>query len=421
MFFIDYELPWYSRYFLFLDAPFRFCFRHLFFYFQAKSIQKYTGVVILSKAQKRAHMSIALLESIPILGHVVALFDWLLFHKPLRLIHIDTTKTLIDECSAELHFMIDSVLPFYKAVITNQGKDPLAEAKKLEKYIPERFIEEMKALSAVSEIPYESILLLNTVISMLELASSSIYAVSKDRTTGLEAREFATNYFPSLGRSHHAVDVDNSFKRYDDMSSYKPKLSTRDLLRTLRRVHYKATIHTVIADTNARKLSVAVGCDFSANRPLKVFKAASLFGTNEEVLGTHKTMLARNLDWPMAYFAPLTRLFVRKGSAQFHTTAMIHAPGFLGGYTGMNEHGLTLASSIVPSKSQEGIPNQLLYRKILEEAKTIHEAYKIINLSQPSSAMNVIIAGPDGIMHAELDPMRRKVGAISVSFSSFQS
>lgn len=416
MFFIDYTLPWYSKFLLFFDAPFRFCFRHVYFYSQAKSIQKHTGEVILSKTQKWAHLAIGFFEMIPFLGHVVALFDWFFFCMPLRMVRVDTAKAFVEECGAELRFMIDCVLPFYKAIISRRGKDPYAEAKKLEKYIPERFIEEMKAISATSGILYENILLLNTVVDMLEFIGCSVYAVCKERATGIESRELATNYFPSLGRSHHALDVDSSFKRYDDMASTHPKPSVKALLRLMRRVQCKTTIHTVIADTNARTLSVAVGCDYSASRSLKVFKAASLFGSDKEVAGTCKTILARNLDWPMAYFAPLTRLFVRKGSAQFYATAIMNTPGLLGGYTGMNEHGLTLASTIVPSKSQEGIPNRLLFRKILEEAKTVREAHKIINLSQPGCAMNIIIAAPDGIMHAELDPSRRKVGAISVSF-----
>lgn len=422
MFFIDYSLPWYSRYLLFLDAPFRYSWRHLIFYFQAKAIKKHTGESLLSPAERIAHFTIAFLQVIPFLGVVVALFDWLLFRRPLRLIRLESkeaikvAETTFKECKAELHYIIYRVLPFYRSIITFRGKNPDLEAKKLEKYIPGRFIEEMKALSIISQIPYEEILLANTIIDMLDLFGCSICGVSRERETGQESHEFATNYFPSRGRGHSTIDVDQSFKRYDEMLAFFPGLSKRLLLKMLRRVNVRNTIHTVIADATLREIRLAVGSEYVANRRLKRFTAKKLFGNTKQIKGEFEALLARNLDWPMAFFAPLTRLFVRQGNSQYHSTVTINVPGLLGGYCGMNEHGLCYAASIVPATTQEGIPNQLLFRKVLEEAKSMREALKILEKCQPACSMNLILAAPDGIAHAELDPSRKKIGPSFVSF-----
>lgn len=422
MFYIDYSLPWYSRYLLFLDAPFRYSWRHLIFYFQAKSIKKHTGESVLSSAERVAHFTVAFLQAIPILGVVVALVDWLFFRRPLRLIRLESKEAIkvaeatVKECQAELHYIISRVLPFYRSIITFRGKNPDLEAKKLEKHIPERFIEEMKALSLVSQIPYKEILLANTIIDMLDLFGCSICGVSKDRETGQESHEFATNYFPSRGRGHNTIDVEQSFKRYDEMLAFFPGVSKRSLLKMLRRVNVRDTIHTMILDANRREICVAVGSEYVANRRLKRFTAKKLFGAEKQIKGDFEALLARNLDWPMAYFAPLTRLFVRQGNAQYHTTVTINIPGLLGGYCGMNEHGLCYSASIVPATTQEGIPNQLLFRKILEEAKSMREALKILEKCQPASSMNLILAAPDGIVHVELDPSRKKIGPSFLSF-----
>lgn len=424
MIFIDYSLPWYSRYILFLDAPFRYCSRHLLFYFQAKSIRKHTSVSILSKREKVTHFCIAFLEVIPIFGHLIACFDWLLFRRPLRLIRLKTltanerAKNITEECCFELYFMLEKVLPLYRAILTYRGKKPYEEARKIEKYIPERFINEMQALSAASNIPYVEILLANTVIDMLDLFGSSICALSKNQETGQKSREFATNHFPSKGRGHNSIDIDHSFRRYDTVLASQPTLSTNSLLQMLRKVNCKDTIHTVIADVNKRELSIAIGSDHVANRQPKRYSAQVLFGDAHMIQGDCQAMLARNLEWPLAFFSPLTRLFVRERNGQYHATALINCPGLLGGYSGMNEYGLSFAASVVPAKTQEGIPNQLLFRQIIEEAKSIREALKILEKSRPACSMNLILAASDGIVHAELDPSRKKVGAALLTFGS---
>jgi hypothetical protein len=421
MFFIDYSLPWYSRYILFLDAPFRYSSRHLVLFFHNKSIHKHTRVSVLSYAESIAHFCIAFFEVIPILGLLVALIDWLLFKRPLREIVLESKnpfeagKALVKACSDELQFIMHKILPIYKSIMVFRGKNPYEEAKKLERYIPERFIEEMKGIAKASGIAYDEILVANTIIDSLELFGCSICAMSKERSSGKVCREYATNYFHSRGRGHTVIDVDRSFWRYDEMEAFNPDFDKRSLQEMLRRVNYRDTINTIIFDVNRREIQLAIGSDYTANRRLCRFKAKKLFGDTLQIDGPFNALLARNLDWPMAIFAPLTRVFVRRGHEHLATASIAWA-GIIGAYSGMNEKGLSLAASIVPSSTQEGIPCQLLFRKILEEAKSVQDALKIIDKSRPSSAMNLMIAAADGIVHAELDPARKSIGASSVTF-----
>ena len=56
MFFIDYSLPWYSRYLFFFDAPYRYAWRHLLYYFQDKIIKKRTKVALFSQKERMARL-----------------------------------------------------------------------------------------------------------------------------------------------------------------------------------------------------------------------------------------------------------------------------------------------------------------------------------------------------------------------------
>lgn len=422
MFFIDYSLPWYSRYLLLLDAPFRFSWRHLVLYFHSKFILHHTSIQLLSRKESYAHLCIAFFEAIPIFGLLVALGDWFFFKRPLRVIALDPKdpseagKALVKECAAELHFRNEKIMPIYKAIVVFRGKKPYDEAKKLEKHIPERFIEEMKSIAKASGIAYEDILLANTIIDILEFSCSSLCAICKERETNQISKEFATNHFLSRGRGHSIIDVDRSFWRYDEMQACDPDFNIRSLKKMLMKVNYRNTIQTMIFDVNRREILLGVGGEFAANRPLVRFNLETAFGDNIPDDGPFEALLARNLDWPVPALATLTRVFVRRGYGNYLSTATVSWPGVIGAYSGMNEKGLSLASAIVPGFAQEGIPNQLLFRKILEESKSLQEALKIIDKSRPASAMNLMIAARDGIVLAELDPSRKAIGAVTLSF-----
>lgn len=379
------------------------------------------GINFLSITERVAHFSLALLELFPLLGLFVALVDRLVFNCPLRIIEIDQQdpykagQAQAKACAKELHFVIERVLPIYKAIVFFRGKNPYEEAKKLEGYIPQPYIEEMKGLAEASGIAYDEILVANTIMDTLDLYGCSLCAICKDRETGQISRELATNYFHSRGRGHKVVDVERSFWRYDQLEACNPDFEKGSLLKMLRKVNYRNTINTVIFDVNQREIQLAIGSEFSANRPLKRFTAKQLFGDSTTIDGPFEALLARNLDWPMAIFAPLTRLFIRRERANALTTVSISLPGVIGGYSGMNQMGLSLATCIVPSIVQEGISSQLLFRMVLEQAKSVHEALKIIEKSKAASAVNLMIAAGDGIVQAEIDPARKSIGAISVT------
>lgn len=378
MFFIDYSLPWYSRYLLYLDAPFRYSFRHLIFYYHNKAIEKHTGVVVLSRAQRVAHFCIAFLEAIPILGVVTGLIDWLIFRRPLRRVQAADPE--------ELDFMIHKILPIYKAISTSRNNNPYKEAKKLEAYIPERYIAEMKTLAQSSKIAYDEILLANTIFDFVPLFAATSCAIAEE---GGICRALGDFYADANAKS---------------------------ILRMLRKLNVRDTVNTVIFDVNARSVRVGIGSDYTANRRVRRFSAKKLFGDTGKIDGPCIALLGQNLNVPMALFAPLTRLFVRGDGRETHRSASLGLPGIIGTYSGMNEKGLALVASSVPSTTQEGIPSQLLFRKILDEAKSLHEALKIIDKAKPASAATLLLAARDGIAKVELDPAKKSIGASVITY-----
>lgn len=97
-------------------------------------------------------------------------------------------------------------------------------------------------------------------------------------------------------------------------------------------------------------------------------------------------LFGRNLDWPPFEGLPESSLLMvckPKGKLAF---AAVTFPVLVGVLSGMNEAGLSLAiNEITESKDKSssrniaGMPMMMIFRKILEECKTIEEAEKLLN------------------------------------------
>ncbi len=68
----------------------------------------------------------------------------------------------------------------------------------------------------------------------------------------------------------------------------------------------------------------------------------------------------------ITYVAPETVIIVRPNTSNKKSTAIIGWPGLLGALSGINQDGTSIGISVVPSFNQVGIPNQFLFRSILE-------------------------------------------------------
>ena len=103
--------------------------------------------------------------------------------------------------------------------------------------------------------------------------------------------------------------------------------------------------------------------------------------------------VARNLDFPtfgVAHrYSMVTVYHPQEGGAFLSVTW----PGLPGVISGMNEAGLVLVMLEVsdPDRGLDGIPYQLLYRRVLEECDTVDEAEVLIRQAPRTTANNVVL------------------------------
>jgi len=137
------------------------------------------------------------------------------------------------------------------------------------------------------------------------------------------------------------------------------------------------TICSLKYDGKKKKLYYAFSSDHAAGRSHKCYKLVS---------SGYQGTLEHNIAVPMSLLAPFMRLFVHE---HFVSIGLL---GLVGCYGGINSHGLFIAASSIVVASKEGMPNQLLYRQILEEATSVKEAKCMLDKSHPSSSMKLILA-----------------------------
>ena len=107
----------------------------------------------------------------------------------------------------------------------------------------------------------------------------------------------------------------------------------------------------------------------------------------------------RNLDFPgfgIADKATVVLIFHPQDRYQF---AAVTWPGLIGTLSGMNEHGLTLASMEVDrprATMPRAMPYILLYRTLLEKCKTVAEAIDLLEKTPRQSANNLMLMDAAG-------------------------
>ena len=106
----------------------------------------------------------------------------------------------------------------------------------------------------------------------------------------------------------------------------------------------------------------------------------------------------RNLDFPgfgIADKASVVLIYHPKDRYQF---AAVTWPGLIGTLSGMNEHGLTLASMEVDRQMAmpRAMPYILLYRTVLEKCKTVAEAVDLLEKTPRQSANNLMLMDASG-------------------------
>ncbi len=321
MFWIDYTLPRSSRYILFFDAPFRYAWRHLIQYFNDKIIRKKIGDGLLTASEKRLHFAFAFLEMLPILGLIVAVVDRILFYKKPKVI-----RHYSSDLAPIISYEMQKFLPLYMQLF---GSDANVSALRQEHYILPRYIQEMKELSRLANVPYSRLLLFNTIVDRL----------------------------PLIGGNEKS----------------NPQ-----------------TIISLIFDGKKKRLLYAFGSDYAASRPYKKFNLKTFCKSCPEIT------YSCNIDIPMALLSPFTRLFLHEGSSATNAFISVGWLGLIGCYFGINSHGLLLSAKACLLPSKDGTPSHLLFRQVLEEAKSCAEAKQILDRAKKASQMQVHLIGMDG-------------------------
>lgn len=106
----------------------------------------------------------------------------------------------------------------------------------------------------------------------------------------------------------------------------------------------------------------------------------------------------RNLDFPsfnMVDKSTVVLVFHPKDKNAF---AAVTWPGLIGVLSGMNEHGLCLANMEVTRgmRFPSAMPYSLLYRKILEDCKTVDEAIDLLQKTPRQTANNLMLMDAAG-------------------------
>lgn len=144
----------------------------------------------------------------------------------------------------------------------------------------------------------------------------------------------------------------------------------------------------------------------------KVFACSALM-VDKERSATGGPLLGRNLDYPsLGYIHEFSLVTVYKPVDKLAFVS-VGFPGLVGVLSGMNEAGLALGVLEVfdardgeASFNTRGIPYGLCLRQVLEQARTIDEAKKVLDRLPRTTTINVAIADCEEVAVLEVSPKK---------------
>lgn len=98
----------------------------------------------------------------------------------------------------------------------------------------------------------------------------------------------------------------------------------------------------------------------------------------------------RNLDYSVEYLSGKTIILNYKQSG----LTCVAFPGYIGGVTSVNTHGISLSSHMIPQTDNyktSGVPSGILYRMAIEKAATIAETIEILGHKKRVNCNNILI------------------------------
>jgi hypothetical protein len=122
----------------------------------------------------------------------------------------------------------------------------------------------------------------------------------------------------------------------------------------------------------------------------------------------HVARFGRDLEFPGLDVADkYTTLFIVRPNDGRYAFASVGWPGMIGVLSGMNEHGLCLASMEITRQPRlpRAMPYIMLYRSVLERCRTVDEAVAMLQKTPIQTANNLMLMDADGNRAvAELTP-----------------
>jgi predicted choloylglycine hydrolase len=173
---------------------------------------------------------------------------------------------------------------------------------------------------------------------------------------------------------------------------------------------YKKELEAVVKGAKAERDLVIAGNTFFDIARMFTCSAVMVDKTKSATGGT---LLGRNLDYPSLGYThqySLVTVYRPKGKLAF---ASIGFPGLVGVLSGMNEAGLALgvlevfdAKGSDPNFEVKGTPYALCLRRVLEQARTIDEAKKVLEGMRRTTMINVAIADRKDVAVLEVTPTK---------------
>ncbi len=173
---------------------------------------------------------------------------------------------------------------------------------------------------------------------------------------------------------------------------------------------YHDELEALVTSAGAERDLVIAGNTFF---DLKKSFACSAILVEKDRSATGGPLLARNLDYPSLGYIhhySLVTVYRPKGKLAF---AAVGFPGLVGVLSGMNEAGLALGVlEVFDIKVGEqhfdprGVPYGLCLRRVLEQARTIDEAKKVLEGLRRTTSINVAVADAREVAVLEVSPKR---------------
>jgi len=388
---IDYSIKPSSRYFLFLDVPFRQGINHIY-------LGKNGGDYGLDSSEKIKHIFIGTSKLIPIVGHAIALVDKRCQRKSITCIKLTAKKPFQ---RGEEHGLIlkRRIKEIYDPILYKKRNNPslIEKVAQFERQIPASLKEEMQGLAKGSGYPYEDVLLIHAFLDAQP---------GRFGCTSMAIKETHEKCERIAAANHHLVDSSWSRESQSRRQAFleEPILRNGRIEKVLKSTGKDVTIQSMVFDTAKGEIYLSSKATYAANRKFKKFGPDLLFDSHKFSNGDsdNRVRLLRNLDWPWHFLGQETVLLTRSQS-NGDSTVSVSWPGYIGTLSGMNNSGLAVTQNQADwGINLDGIPNPLLFTHILDTCKNMSEASEAIEKKLHGSSMNVVIADKTSAKSYEL-------------------